>query len=65
MKKFTLCGGKLAGPEGPYTEALCRERITEIFGEDWHWSSELADGSYHAQRHHTYELLAEAVLCDM
>lgn len=59
--QFTLCGGKLANPEGPYTQALCRERITEIFGSDWHWSSERGDGSFSAEQNHTYDILAEAV----
>ena len=60
-RRFALCRGKILITEGPYTQAEIRARITEIFGSDWYWSSEMSDGSFLATSHGTSEILAEAV----
>jgi len=47
--------------EGPYTQTECRSRLAEMFGDDWHWSPEMQDGSFLAKRNDTMEVLAEAI----
>lgn len=43
---FTLCGGRMKAPEGPYTVSQIKDRVTELFGCDWYWLPEQADGTF-------------------